>query len=684
MINKTSYTTSILRTSTLILGLACAVVLRAEIVLPAIFSDHMVLQRAAKVPIWGQAFPGEGVIVTIDGQTVKATADGEGRWKAVLNLQTSGPGPFEMQVEGRNVIRIADVVVGEVWLASGQSNMEFKLDQTIYGPKEVAASDNVKLRHFQVKTAALPAPTRDLEGTWEISSPATSGGFSAVGYFFARELQKNLGVPVGIINASVGATPSEAWTSEQALNTVPALKAGKERILQEAKDYPSAQVKFSSDFARWLKDMSREDKATGAWEADSGTDGWEKVTLPGDLKKAGTAGVLWLRRTVDIPQAMSGRSPRLDMGLFGGVSAVFWNGSLIKKYTAEESANANTRQAYDIPASLIKTGANVLTIRLYAPLEYPVLSAPIKLDALNLAGDWEIKSETQFPALTAEARSSFPAMPPPALAPRFLPYHLFNGMIHPLIPYALRGVIWYQGEANSPRAFQYRTAFPLLIEDWRTRWGQESLPFYFCQLANFKAKSEKPGDHPWAEMREAQAMALKLPQTGQAVLIDLGEAGDIHPRNKKDVGQRLAKIALAKDYGQAIPFSGPAYQSMKVEGNKIRLTFKSNGGGLVAKPVPSTHVVKSLKNETASLVRNSPNSELEGFAVCASDQKWVWADAKIEGEDVIVWADSVSAPVAVRYAWGFNPTGNLYNAADLPASPFRTDDFPAKTADISY
>lgn len=261
---------------------------------------------------------------------------------------------------------------------------------------------------------------------------------------------------------------------------------------------------------------------------------------------------------------------------------------------------------------------------------------------------------------------------------------LFNGMIHPILPYAISGVIWYQGESNAGRAYQYRTAFPLMIADWRKHWNQGDFPFYFCQLANYMAKKPEPGDSAWAELREAQAMTLARANTGQAVLIDIGESGDIHPRNKKDAGERLALIALAKDYNKSIPYSGPVYDSMNIAGGKATIKFKHVDEGLVAKPLPETFVVKSQTNETAPLVRNSPASQLEGFAICGEDKKWVWADAKIDGQTVVVWSDKVPAPVAVRYAWADNPTCNLYNTAGLPASPFRTDDFPPTTKDAKY
>ncbi len=277
----------------------------------------------------------------------------------------------------------------------------------------------------------------------------------------------------------------------------------------------------------------------------------------------------------------------------------------------------------------------------------------------------------------------FPAAP--SVSPENTATYLYNGMINPILSYAISGAIWYQGESNAGRAYQYRTAFPLMITDWRKHWGQGDFPFYFVQVANYQPKASAPGESGWAELREAQNMALKLPNTGQAVIIDAGESDDIHPRNKAIVGQRLARIALARDYGEKdLVYSGPTYKSMKVDGSKVRLSFDHIGGGLVAKELPATYLKKYLTNETATLVRNTPSSELEGFAVCGDDKKWSWADAKIDGNEVVVWSDKVPNPIAVRYGWADNPTCNLYNKGGLPASPFRTDDFPGVTINGKY
>ena len=509
----------------LLFTLALVMKVSATVSLPAILSDHMVLQKSANVPIWGKADPGEEVAVTLNHQTIRATTGPDGRWKTELNLENSGPGPFELVVSGRGApLVISDVVIGEVWVASGQSNMELMLKDTIGAKEEIAGSSNPMLRQFLVKTVASREPLDDCTGVWAPAGPDTTGSFSAIGYYFAKRLQGELKVPIGLIHTSWGATPAEAWTSSRSLDTVPDLKASMERLREQKS--PEGHVP----------------------------------------KPLGTV---------------------------------------------------------------------------------PVFSSQI--------------------------------LPPQKIAGQ-----IFNGMINPLIPYAIRGVIWYQGEGNSDRAFQYRTTFSLLIKDWRERWGRVELAYYFCQLPNFGPKKPGPEESSWAELREAQSLALNLPHTGQAVLIDIGEADNIHPRNKHDAGERLALIALANDYGGKMPFSGPVYDSMITEPGRIRIKFHNSVGGLLAKPLPAVYDVNTLKAQTAPLVRNSPNSELEGFAICGEDRQWRWADAKIDGDTVLIWSNEIPAPVAVRYAWADDPTCNLYNSGGLPASPFRTDDFPLTTKDRKY
>jgi len=665
---------------------------RADVRLPSIFSDHLVLKKSAKVPIWGRAEPGEKVTVTLEGQSARATAGPDGKWTTALDLSASLPGPFTLTVEGKNKLTITDVVVGEVWVGSGQSNMEFLLRETTGAGEEIAASANPLLRQFMVKKNPSSARLDDVEGSWTVASPSTSGDFSAVGYYFARRLQRELQVPVGLIKTAFGGTPSESWTSVEALQSVPDLAATRERLWAEQSNYPGKKKAFVDAMDAWIQDTGRKEKPVGDVSAYAGldvpTEGWIPLNLPGMVRASGLpdAGVVWLRKEIVLSPATAKGANNLRLPL-DGFDSIYWNGELIKQTTYQEFPGTGYDRSfgpYDIPPSKLKVGKNVLAIRLYQPVGPAKFTNMGQIGSANISREWLAKAEYAFPPIAKEKIAAAPVPPENPKGTKDVPAYLFNGMVAPLIPYAISGVIWYQGEGNANRAWQYRTAFPLLIQDWRKQWGQGDIPFYFCQLANFRDKKTEPGESNWAELREAQSSTLALPKTGQAVLIDVGESLDIHPRNKQPAGERLAAIALAKDYGKTIPFSGPVYNSVEIKNGKALLRFKPTDGGLVAKPLPATFDLQSKTKETAPLIRNSPASELEGFAICGEDKKWVWAQAKIEGNAVVVWSDTVSAPIAVRYAWADNPTCNLYNGAGFPASPFRTDNFPATTLNVRY
>lgn len=649
--------------------------LLGEVHLPSIFSEHMVLARAGRVPVWGKAEPGEEVTVTMDGQSVKTKAATDGKWRLDLNLKDSPQGPFEMTVQGWNRILIRDVVVGEVWLAGGQSNMELSLKRIVKSADDVANSANPFLRQFEVGKTPSSSPAEDCPGFWAVANPGTVGEFSATGYYFGRILQKELGCPVGIIKDCWGGTSIEPWISPAALATVPFLETSATEALER-----DATTTFA--FESWLKQTHREDHSSGDVSAfvsgpASAATGWTAVKSSGEISSSGLpkSGAVWFRKKVTLSEGQTNIPQVLELAQIGGFDRVFWNGKLLGETTLQTFSGDRAVHRFFIPASLAKAGTNDLAIRLYSPILVPGFSWPPQIAPTILAGEWQAKAELELPP-----PDTVTSPRPPKLIPQqAFPGKLFNGMIHPFIPYAISGVIWYQGEGNSKHAHDYRTAFPLLIKDWRQQWQQGDFPFYYCQLANFRAKEPGPQESDWAELREAQSMALSMPMTGQAVLIDTGESEDIHPQDKATAGERLAKIALACTYGKEIPFSGPLYQSMRREDGKIRLSFVNAEGGLVAGDLPSIYPVKIQTGTTAPLIRNSPQSQLEGFAVCGEDRKWVWAEAKVEGETVLVWSDKVPVPVAVRYAWADNPTCNLYSKAGFPASPFRTDDFPGIT-----
>jgi len=533
---------------------------RADVRLPTIFSDHMVLKKSAKVPIWGTADPGEQLTVTLGGQSVQATAGPDGKWNAALDLSHSKPGPFEFSVEGKNKLTVSDVVVGEVWIASGQSNMSWALKDPPAAGEEIAASANPLIRQFLVTRKPSPGRLGDVEGSWTVASPATTGAFSSVGYFFARRLQRELKVPVGFINTSVGGSALEPWLSVEAINSVPDLKSTAESLWNAQRDFPGKRRAFVEAMDLWIKEAGRADKSEANVSAfaglDASTQGWIPVTLPGPVQAPGLpdAGIVWLRKDIDL----SAERARLDNFLripLDGFDSVYWNGELIKKTTYQEfpyPGYVRFRAPFVIPPAKQKVGKNVLAIRLYQPVGPAKFTGPVmvgptnfigewlsKIEPLTLSGEWLAKAEFEFPPIEAKNTVATPVLP--AINAQQVASIWFNGMVAPLIPYAISGVVWYQGESNADRAWQYRTSFPLLITDWRKQWAQGDFPFYFCQLANFKAKQPEPEESKWAELRAAQSSALTLPKTGQAILIDIGESNDIHPANKKPPS-RLPRI----------------------------------------------------------------------------------------------------------------------------------------------
>lgn len=661
---------------------------QAEISLPRIFSDHAVLQRSDEVPVWGKGTPGESVIVTLGPATAQAAAGPDGKWKAVLNLKDMGPGPYDLVVQGRNTITVRDVLVGEVWLCSGQSNMDFPLGSFPIAKTEAPVSANPNLRQFLVKRSPSADPLDDVEGEWMAAGPATSGKFSAVAYFFGKQVQKELGGPVGLVNSALGGTMIEAWMSRDALASDPVLKAGADKARNDRRAFDQ----YAELYRAWQRKYGREDKKQGEPAAFAGanvdTSDWKPVTLPGFFAEAGLpeAGAIWVRRKVVAPSPPD-IAPKKGVDMFldniRDANEVYWNGRQVGKSGVDSVVHR-----YGVKGELVNEGDNVLALRIFSACESGGVAPGgqrFQGNHASFKGEWLARVEYAFPPLDAAARAEFPKRPATPIDAQNVAGYMYDGMIQPLIPYAIRGVIWYQGEGNWNRGYQYRTEFPALITGWRARWDRGDLPFYYCQIANLGAHSRQPEKTSlFAEVREAQSMALSLPNTGQAVLIDVGEEEDIHPADKMSVGDRLARIALARTYGRDVAYSGPIFDSMTIEGDKARIRFKHADPGLVARPMPETYAPSSKSPRMVPLVRNSPQSELEGFAVYGENKKWEWADARIDGDTVLVWSDAVSKPVAVRYAWAQNPFCNLYNAAGLPAGPFRTDDFPLASRNAKY
>ncbi len=680
-----------MKASTILLYLSMAAAAMADVNLPAIISDHMVLHKAADTPVWGTASPGEEVTVELAGQTEKSIADDEGNWQVELDLAESAPGPFEMTVTGQNHRVVSDVLVGEVWVSSGQSNMGFLLANAMDAGEEIARSDLPMIRQFRVSPyVSLPEPRESCDGEWVVCGPETAGDFSAVGYFFAKTLNQELGVPVGLIHNAWGGTPVEAWMSYEALEKDPQLKAGGDKARADAASYVPKKEAYDKAFTQWLKDTGREDHPPEDAAAYAGTDvstaEWKAIDMPGTIFGEGglpECGVIWVRGELTLTAAMVNGTIPIRIGSMQAFPTLYWNGEKIGHETHESYPGEGYQYRYYLRGDKLKEGKNTLAIRFYGPYGNDE-RVNIHCDFAPFDGGLKAKVESTLPPLSEQEAASLPQALPNPLRGQDVATYLFNGMVSPLLRYGITGVIWYQGESNVSRADQYRTAFPLMIEDWREQWGQGDFPFYYCQLANIGNKPSEPGRSSWAVLREAQTETLELPNTGMAVLTDLGEAKDIHPRNKEDVGERLALVALAKTYGQDVVYSGPMFESMEVDGDKAVLSFTHTDGGLVAEPLSETYVLSSLTGTTQPLEPNSPDSELEGFAICGEDHNWVWADARIEGDQVVVWSESVKEPVAVRYNWADNPSGNLYNASGLPAIAFRTDDEPVATEGKHY
>ncbi len=663
-INKTS-----LAAAAALLLLVLAAAARADVRVPSVIGDNMVLQQGRKARVWGWAEPGERVTVTFRGDKATATADARGRWEVFTGPHKAG-GPFELTVAGRNTLTFKNVLVGEVWVCSGQSNMEWSLANAQDGAQESAAAADPSRHHITVPKKTSADPHDNPARRWVITTPKEAAQFSAVGYFFGRELYQRLKVPVGLIHTSWGGTPAEAWTSRAALAADPTLKPILDRYDKQLTDLPLLRREYEAAQAEWARKYMTEDsdnigEPAGYAKPEYETAGWKRMRLPQLWESAGldVDGVIWFRREVEVPAALAGKDLTLKLGAIDDFDTTYFNGERVGS-TRGDTPNAwMVQRAYRVPGSLVRAGRNTVAVRVYDRMGGggfgggEMSLAPegaSKADALPLDGEWSYKEEATVPSRRIDWGSQ-PQAPGPANPNS--PTVLYNAMLAPLLPYTIRGAVWYQGESNAGRAYQYRTLFPAMIRDWRAAWGIGDFPFYFVQLANWKARPADSIDSEWAELREAQTLTLKAPHTGMAVTIDIGNPDDIHPRNKLDVGLRLARWALADTYGMTLEKSGPLYDSYKVEGDKVRVSFTHAGG-----------------------LKPRDGAAPAGFYVAGAARKFVAAEARVEKHSVGVWSKDVPSPIAVRYAWADNPTANLSNSDGLPASPFRTDDWPAVTA----
>lgn len=621
--------------------------------MPRMFGDNMILQRDERIHVWGRANPGEEVSVLFAGNRALTRADRGGRWEAFLPPTEAG-GSYEMTVAaGSGRITFGNVLVGEVWLCGGQSNMEWWVAVSADAEREIAAADYPQIRSLRVPKRISLAEEDDIEGEWVVCSPATAGDFTAVGYFFAREIHRRLGVPVGIIDASWGGTQIEPWTRREAYEALP---DGVRRA------YDPAVVKALADYPREWPDgggpdyfdfIARDPGTHERWYLPgTDTDGWDEIEVPalwGDTPLGATDGAVWYKCSVEVPEGWAGKEGALSLGRVFDRDDTWVNGTKVGSTGVPSQA-----RLYAIPEGVLRAGVNDITVRVIKssgrggfPDSADRLCIAAGEERIPLPGRWRYRPTV----VGGEFRRADPN-PNSAYA------ILYNGMISPLTDLRIRGMLWYQGESNADKAYDYRVLFTNLITDWRGRWGYE-FPFYWVQLANYTAPDARPSDSAWAEVREGQDLALALPATGQAVAIDIGEEDDIHPRNKQEAGRRLALIALNRTYGQdGVHCEGPRYRSMAVEGDRVRLAFDLHG---------------------SRWVTANKYGCIEGFAVADADGRFEWAEARFDGQDVIVRSDRVPHPVAVRYAWGANPDTGLFDAEGLPLAPFRTDDWKLST-----
>ena len=629
---------------------------KADVRMPALFSDHMVIQRDTEAPVWGWAEPGEEITVmgSWNGEVVTTTATEDGRWSVKLSTPGAG-GPHQITIHGENFVPIRNVFSGEVWICSGQSNMEWRVNISANPEEESKAADYPMIRHFDVRNAISTSPLDDCEGKWTSCSPKTVGGYTAVGYYFGRKLHQELGVPIGLIATNWGGTVAESWTSEGTLAAKfpefqPALEQVAQMRVGGGSDLSAVQLAWWKGLEEKQADVSV-DWMTASYDDTK----WDSTTVPGKWSDVGLGdydGTVWYRRSVEVPASWVGKNLVLELGPADDMDRVWANGALI----GETKADGKWQEArrYVIPKDKVKETNIQLTVcvidtggpgSLGASPDDMQLRLAGTTDAVSvqISGEWRFQKGTSLKEVGNFPRqASFHANTPTAL---------YNGMIAPLLPFAIRGAIWYQGESNRGRAPQYRELFPAMIADWREAWGQGDFPFGFVQIAPYGYGNDTGQA---AGLREAQTMTLSSPNTGMAVTMDIGNPGDIHPRNKQDVGHRLGLWALANSYGYTeLVFSGPMYAGYEVEGATIRLSFEHVHGGLVAAGGPLSH-----------------------FTMAGADKVFHPATAEIDGGTIVVRCAEVSAPVAVRYAWGAADEPNLKNAEGLPSPSFRTDSWP--------
>lgn len=627
--------------------------IRAEIKLPGYFTDNMMLQRDMPIKIWGWGNRYETVTVSIHDQKVNTRCKKDGTWEIILSPIPYG-GPYSLTVQGKeNSIKIENILIGDIWLCSGQSNMEWTVEQSANSKQEVQNANYPEIRALKVPKSIKNSPQDNFNAQWEICSPSTVGAFSGIAYYYARALYKEVQIPIGIINASWGGTDIETWISDEAFTALPS----------------NVQKQYNMEVVNNLEEYIRQNKGQkqaflDAMENDPGinnqwfipgfnTVAWEEMKVPGEWGTTPLSlidGHVWFKYDLNLTCTEAGRPATLSLGTIDDADITWVNGTKVGN-----ASGWDTPRIYSIPPGILKEGSNNITVRVTDNGGSGGMwgqEADIYLEIDNtrhsLAGNWKYQMSV--------ANADYHVLD---ITPNMVHSSLYNTMIHPLTPFRIKGVIWYQGENNVGAGYDYRTLFQTQIKDWRTRWGYE-LPFYWVQLANLYPEDTTPVGSSWAELRESQAMTLELPHTGQATIYDIGDAYSIHPTNKQEVGRRLSLIALHKDYGRnSLVYSGPTFQNVSFKENTAVITMNTYG---------------------SQLTIHNKYGYLEGFSIAGEDRKFVWAKAFIDANGkIIVYNENIAEPVAVRYAWSNNPAANLFNAQGLPAIPFRTDSWKGVT-----
>lgn len=647
-------------TNSLIVLLFCTVA-HAQIRLPALVGNDMVLQRDQPIKIWGYASAGEDISISFAGKTTKAKTDDSGKWKAVLPALKAG-GPYEITLTGKNQLVLKNILLGDVWLCSGQSNMEFPVQDGLYGEEEIAAANYPQIRFFSVEKKITLSPQEDTKGSWQVCTPGAVKYFPAVGYFFGRKINTDVHVPIGLINASWGGTVIESWISKEGLASDPDYK---EKAMQVASfdtlKYNSIHRKMNED---WVSHFNLQDEGfknnTYLWAAAENTD-WGHIKLPDRWEFTGKKdlwemdGIVWFSKLVELTPADLKGDAVLTLGVIQNKDNTFINGQPLGS-TADIWGKF---RCYPVPAGLLKNGKNIITVRVEnyggdggfsgKPEDLTLKTAS---GNYSLAGDWKYKIGYKLNTYDR---------PEKEISPNTLPTLMYNDMIHPVTAFAIKGVLWYQGEANWARGYQYRRLFPEMIADWRKKFNQGDFPFLYVQLANYHEKANAPADSYMAEVREAQDLTQKVTNTGMITATDVGDAANIHPKDKQTVGLRLALMAEKEVYHLAVSAHSPAFEKAIQQGNKMVLYFRDTENGLKTKD----------------------NKAPGNFQIAGADQHFYWAKATLlNGKTISVYSDEVKEPVAVRYAWEDNPSNaNVVNSTGFPLLPFRTDQWKGISAD---